>query len=97
MKPVKAHPLAEREADAPFNRYLTQSRAVAFGFDEELREAYRFLRIHSMLCPPYLHGTRRVILDRFPFFVVFRERLHDIQIVAVAHTKRRPGYWTRRL
>ena len=97
MKPVRAHPLAEREADTAFNRYLEQSRGVAFGFDEELREAYRILRARPLICPPYLHGTRRVILTRYPFSVVFRERLHDIQIVALAHAKRRPGYWASRL
>jgi hypothetical protein len=29
--------------------------------------------------------------------VVFRERLHEIQVIAVAHAKRRPGYWAKRL
>jgi hypothetical protein len=37
-----------------------------------------------------------VILNRYPFSVVFRERLHDLQIIAVAHAKRRPGYWAKR-
>ena len=49
------------------------------------------------MCPPYLHGTRRVVLNRYPFSVVFRERLHDIQIIAIAHAKRRPGYWAKRV
>jgi hypothetical protein len=38
-----------------------------------------------------------MILKRYPFSVVFRERLHDIQIVAVAHATRLPGYWSIRL
>jgi toxin ParE1/3/4 len=42
-------------------------------------------------------GSQRLILSRFPYSIVFRERLHDIQIIAVAHAKRRPGYWSNRL
>lgn len=70
---------------------------AAVGFDMELRNAYRTLQARSQICPPFLHGTRQVILERYPFSVVFRERLHDIQIIAVAHAKRRPGYWAKRV
>jgi plasmid stabilization system protein ParE len=97
MKPYSFHPDAEAEADAAFEHYWIKSFDAAFGCDAEFREAYRTLRDHPLMCPPYLHGTRRVILSRYPFSVVFRERLHDIQIIAVAHAKRRPGYWTKRV
>lgn len=97
MKPVRVHPQAEREADGAFDHYLGQSRDAAFGFDDELQSAYRRLTLHPLICPPYLYSTRRAILHRYPFSVVFREPLHDIQIVAVAHASRRPGYWARRL
>jgi toxin ParE1/3/4 len=97
MKPTQLHPEAKAEANAAFDRFWEQSHAVALKFDAELREAYRTLRDHPLMCPPYLHGTRRVILNRYPFYVVFRERPHDIQIIAVAHAKRRPGYWTKRV
>ncbi len=97
MKPYTFHPEAEAEADAAFEYYWTTGPDAAFGFDEELRNAYRSLQVRPLICPPFLHGTRRVILDRYPFSVVFRERLHDIQIVAIAHAKRRPGYWAKRL
>jgi len=49
-----------------------------------------------LLYPPYLHGTRRVLLKRFPYFIVFFDWQDEIYIVAVAHAKRRPGYWKRR-
>jgi hypothetical protein len=40
---------------------------------------------------PYLHGTRRYLLRRFPFCVVYRKRDHDIQVVAVAHHMKEAG------
>ncbi len=44
-----------------------------------------------------IYGTQRLVLGHYPFSIVFRELLHEIQIVAVAHAKRRPGYWAFRL
>ena len=40
---------------------------------------------------------RRALLDRFPYALVFVELEREIRIVAVAHTRRRPGYWFDRL
>ena len=45
---------------------------------------------------PYLSSTKRVLLRRFPLFVVYRVRNEHVQIVAVAHARRRPGYWRAR-
>jgi toxin ParE1/3/4 len=47
---------------------------------------------------PYLHGTRRFIFSRAPFssvYVTMEER--RAHVVAVAHHRRRPGYWRCRL
>ena len=42
-------------------------------------------------------GTRRALLGRFPYALVYREIAADeIEIVAVAHVKRRPKYWSQR-
>jgi len=35
--------------------------------------------------PPYLGDTRRYLLRRFRFFVVFREMEDGVQVLAVAH------------
>jgi plasmid stabilization system protein ParE len=97
MKPAHVHPEAEAEADGAFEWYWAQSEAAALGFDAELRDAYSVLRRSPRVCAPYLRGTRRVMLNRYPYFVVFRELPRRIQIVAVVHAKRLPGYWTSRL
>ena len=40
--------------------------------------------------------TRRTLVPRFPYQVIYRLRPDDIVIVAIAHLKRRPGYWEHR-
>jgi plasmid stabilization system protein ParE len=97
MKPVSVHPEAEAEADGAFEWYWARSESAALGFDAELRNAFSALRKSPQIYASYLRGTRRIILNRYPFFVVFCELPRKIQIVAVAHAKRRPGYWRGRI
>jgi plasmid stabilization system protein ParE len=41
--------------------------------------------------------VRRALVAVFPYFVIFRVRGDEIRIIAVAHAKRRPGYWRDRV
>jgi plasmid stabilization system protein ParE len=47
--------------------------------------------------PEHLAGTRRLILDRFPYLVIYQIRASSIRIIAIAHARRREGYWRWRL
>ena len=40
---------------------------------------------------------RRALVDSFPYAIVFALSSEEIRVVAVAHTRRRPGYWLSRL
>ena len=40
---------------------------------------------------------QRLHFRRFPFTVYYRDDLHEIYILAIAHTSRRPGYWKSRM
>ena len=97
MKPVSVHPLAEAEAEAAFDWYWEKSPSAALRFHVELTSMLRDLPRTSQHASSYVHGTRRILLHRFPFCIVFRELLHEIQVIAVAHAKRRPGYWATRV
>lgn len=41
-------------------------------------------------------GHRRLVLRRFSYIVVYRMIGRRIWIVAIAHTSRKPGYWSGR-
>ena len=49
---------------------------------------------YMLVSPPH---TRRSSLKGFPFSIIFRESGGAIQILAVAHHRRRPRYWAARL
>ena len=40
---------------------------------------------------------RRALLARFPYALVFLVREGEVRVLAVAHAKRRPGYWLSRV
>ena len=40
---------------------------------------------------------RRALLARFPYALVFLVREEEVRVLAVAHAKRKPGYWLSRV
>ncbi len=94
--PVDIHPEAVAEPQAAYRRYRERNEIAAAAFLAELDRAIELLSEGPMRWPTHLHGTRRFLLRRFPFAVVYREAGHTIQVVAVAHRRRKPGYWKER-
>src|SRR2546426_147678 len=88
---------ALQEAEAAARWYAERSVAAAAGFSDEIDAAESAIVRLPEAWPPYVHGARRYLLQRFPFSVVYRVEARRILIVAVAHARRRPGYWKSRL
>ncbi len=42
-------------------------------------------------------SIRRALLPRFPYALVFMELPPEVRVLAVAHLRRRPGYWLNRI
>lgn len=90
---VDLHPEALAEARAAYAWYRERNAVAAAAFMDELDAAVLAIGTDPLAWPAYLAGTRRYLLRRFPFSVVFRVREDGLQVVAVAHARRRPGYW----
>lgn len=41
-------------------------------------------------------GVRRIFTKRFPYGVIYVVRDDTVSVIAVAHLRRRPGYWQDR-
>jgi len=66
-------------------------------FFNELAHAIDQIERNPRQFPLDESGTRRSVLRKFPFLIVFRETADGLEIVAVSHGRRRPGYWRDRL
>ena len=91
------HPEAMIEAGEAAQWYAERSVDASENFKSELRRAERLVTQRPEAWAKYLHGTRCLQLKRFPYGLVYIERGERIVGVAVAHLKRRPGYWRHRL
>ncbi len=94
---VEFHIGAALEYDSTFEWYLERSELAAARFIDEIQIALVTVCQNPQRWPLGPKGTRNFILPTFPFSLVYRELPSKIQIVAVAHGKRRPGYWKDRL
>ena len=93
---VKLHPDARAELRTARNWYYERSPLSAIVFAQTVDKALSKIREAPNTFPPADHGTRKFTLQRFPFNIFYQMRENAIVIVAVAHQKRRPGYWSER-
>jgi toxin ParE1/3/4 len=88
---------ALEEAEAAARWYAERSRTAAAAFSDELDAAESAIAQLPEAWPRFDHGTRRYLLRRFPFSIVYRVEPLRVLIVAVGHGARRPRYGTSRL
>ena len=94
---VKFHEDAVAEYEAAFEWYYLRSEFVASRFAEELNRAIAVVSDAPKRWTVANHGARKFLLQRFPFAVFYRELASGVQVLAVAHGRRKPGYWRNRL
>jgi len=94
---IDVHPEAVAEARAAAQWYRERSTLAADAFLVELDRAVERIAENPQMYPPYVRDTRRYLLQRFPFYVVYRELSEKLEIVAIAHGRRKPGYWKKRI
>ena len=90
---MRLHPEAVAEATASYVWYLEKSERAASRFRSELRSTLRLIAEFPSAWPPYEEETCKCKGRAFPFLVIYREFADSVQVIAVAHTSRRPGYW----
>jgi toxin ParE1/3/4 len=101
VKRLRVDSAAEEELRAAVAWYENRRRGLGARFFAEVARVVDLIRRQpgvggTVPRVPAQHGARRVPLRRFPYFVIYRERNAEIQIVAFAHTSRKPGYWRHR-
>jgi toxin ParE1/3/4 len=96
-KALEIHPSALSDLKSAIGWYLERSEPAAIEFAAEMDRAVALVVESPARWPTGEHGTRKFILNRFPFAVVYREKQTSIQILAIAHGHRNPDYWKGRL
>jgi toxin ParE1/3/4 len=90
------HPEASEEYVAAYAWYHERGPHLAEAFERETERAVLLIAESPQRWPVYRKKYRWFLLRRFPFSLIYKIQEDKIVVIAVGHTKRRPGYWKNR-
>lgn len=90
------HPEAARELTSSIEYYEEKSEGLGADFLDELEEAIAQALAHPKSGSLLTNQHRRILLDRFPYEIIYEVDGNVILVNAVKHLKRKPGYWKSR-
>lgn len=97
MKPFRIEQGAEADFAEALEFYREESEALAGRLYDEIHrlitEVCAAPHLYRLVAPP----VRRHFSETFPYAVLYVEKPDHVLILAIAHFKRRPGYWSERL
>jgi plasmid stabilization system protein ParE len=94
---VAFHRLAAQEFRQARSWYAQRSRRTALRFIQTLDTALQQIANDPERWPLYDDRHRWVKTKKFPYLVIYRPTGEEqVTVVALAHTRRRAGYWRRR-
>jgi toxin ParE1/3/4 len=95
---IRFRPAAARELAADVRwydkQYTGRGQRFAAAVERVLLRAAESPHAFPLLLEPDIRSAK---VERFPYRVVYLVVGHDIDVLAVAHARRRPSYWRRRV
>jgi toxin ParE1/3/4 len=97
VKPVLFHPAAEAELLDAMAFYESRRAGLGLSFQIEVKRVVGLIQQTPDRWATYKSTPfRKCSLKRFPFDILYLELEDSIWIAALAHQKRKPGYWPHR-
>jgi plasmid stabilization system protein ParE len=96
LKRVVIQPAARRELRESTAWYREANPAVADRFVNEVFKTLEHVEsfpVSGPWIPSVAGNARRLPVAGFPYYVIFEEFADRVEILAIAHNRRRPGYW----
>ena len=97
---VRPSSFAQDEIEYYLRRYESETVGLGGRLWQEIQAATTLISAYpeiGQLVPRTRGLVRRIPIRHFPFFLIYRRRDEHLQIVALAHTSRKPSYWRPRL
>ncbi|MBI4179322.1 type II toxin-antitoxin system RelE/ParE family toxin [bacterium] len=88
---------AETELSEAVAYYNEQCPGLGFKFAAETKAALARIMDFPDAWPKFSGRSRRCLLDRFPYGVLYHKSPDEILVVAVMHLSRAPKRWADRL
>jgi len=91
------HPEAEEELNRAVDYYNECRPLLGWDFSREVYITIQNIIAHPNAWSPLSKSTRRCLVNRFPFGVIYQIGNKNIFIIAIMQLNRKPGYWQERL
>ena len=89
--------VAERELDDGFIYYESLQDGLGKRFLFEIKNSIGRIVQYPNGWHPLSNNTRRSLVKKFPYGIVYQILEDKISIVAIAHLHRKPNYWKDRI
>ncbi len=96
MKRLRFGTEAQREFSAAALYYEQQQSGLGARFVTAIEQVASSVERAPEAYPQINDAIRKARIPRFPYGLIFRERPETIEVIAVMHLHRRPGYWRHR-
>jgi toxin ParE1/3/4 len=98
MKLTVLAPAAQAELDGAVDWYEERVEGLGLRFMLLVDEALQEIQEAPTKFPRWEHDARfrKFVMQRFPYIVFYREMADRIDVIAIAHGARDPGYWLKR-
>jgi plasmid stabilization system protein ParE len=93
---VEFHPGAAEEVIETSTFYDNEVPGLGERFVADVERAVRLVGERPNMGEKIDEGRRRMVLARFPHSLIYNTESNEVWILAVAHQRRRPGYWQGR-
>ena len=97
MYEIAVHESAEEELTATALYYESRETDLGEEFLRQLALSFDRIHEHPLSYRTVFDEYRRCLMTRFPHGVVYRIEDERVLVFAVAHVRRRPGYWRDRV
>ncbi len=88
---------AENDLMEAFSRYEDKRQGLGFDFLLQVDAGLKFMERNSKICPVEYKGTRKFLIKRFPYKIIYLFEEERITVLAVIHSKRSPILTKKRI
>ena len=93
---IEFHPDAVSEIREAAHYYQTQQVDLGRRFLSTVEESLTRISNFPESFPVVANNVRQCKVAHFPYAIVYRVQVNYIQVIALAHSRRKPHYWSRR-
>lgn len=90
-------PEAENDLKEAFSWYEDKRQGLGYDFLLHIDAGIRFIERNPEIYPPEYKETRKYLVKRFPYKIIYLVKKERIIVLAVIHGKRRPNVIKKRI